>query len=360
MCTNWLPSPTSTVYNTTMRVLLDMAQLNTLSGGRGIGVYTKLLQQHLQMVEGVDLSLHDNGRPYDLVHYPYFDLFFHTLPLRKRQKTIVTIHDVIPLLFPAEYKPGVKGSVRFLQQRLSLFSVAAVITDSESSKKDIISHLGISEDKIHTIYLAGNPEIRKQPAEIQKRVRLQRNLPGKFVLYVGDINYNKNLPRLIEACSMLPSDVHLVLVGRTVNSTEIPEGRTLHSAIERFGMKQRTHLLTDVEKADELSAIFGLASVYVQPSLYEGFGLSVLDAMQCETPVVCSNVSSLPEVGGDAVVYVDPYNCTQMAQVIAKTISLNSTDRKAQRVKMQENLLRFSWKKTAEQTVEVYRKVLGV
>ncbi len=75
---------------------------------------------------------------------------------------------------------------------------------------------------------------------------------------------------------------------------------------------------------------------------------------------MCSNVSSLPEVGGDAVVYVDPYNCTQMAQVIAKTISLNSTDRKAQRVKMQENLLRFSWKKTAEQTVEVYRKVLGV
>ena len=78
------------------------------------------------------------------------------------------------------------------------------------------------------------------------------------------------------------------------------------------------------------------------------------------TPVICANTSSLPEVGGNAVFYVDPYNCKQMAQVIAKTISLNSTDRKAQRVKMQENLLRFSWKKTAEQTVEVYRKVLGV
>jgi len=343
-----------------MRVLLDTTHLNALSDGRGIGVYTKLLQKHLQMIEGVDLSLQDDGQPYDLVHYPYFDLFFHTLPLQKHPKTVVTIHDVIPLVFPNEYKAGIKGTIRFSQQQVSLLSVAAVMTDSESSKQDIVSRLGVPENKIHTVYLAGNPEIHKQPVDTRERVRLQRNLPGKFALYVGDINYNKNLPRLVEACSMLPTDVHLVLVGRTVNNTEIPEGRTLHSAIERFGMKQRTHLLTDVEKADELSAIFSLASVYVQPSLYEGFGLSVLDAMQCETPVVCANTSSLPEVGGNAAFYVDPYNCKQMAQVIAKTISLNSTDRKAQRVKMQINLLRFSWEKTAEQTVEVYKKVLGV
>ncbi|MEK7457949.1 MAG: glycosyltransferase family 1 protein [Patescibacteria group bacterium] len=343
-----------------MRVLLDTTQLNILSDGRGIGIYTKLLQQHLQLVEGVDLSLHDDGQPYDLVHYPYFDLFFHTLPIRKHSKTIVTIHDVIPLVFPKAYKAGIKGTIRFFQQQVSLFSVAAVITDSERSKQDIVGHLGVPEVKVNTIYLAGNPEVRKQSPDIRERVRLQRNLPGKFALYVGDINYNKNLPRLVEACSMLPSDVHLVLVGRTVNNIEILEGQALHTAIENFGMKQRIHLLTDVEKADELSAIFGLASVYVQPSLYEGFGLSILDAMQCETPVVCANTSSLPEVGGNAAFYVDPYHCKQMAQVIAKVISLNSADRKAQRAKMQVNLSKFSWEKTAEQTVAVYKKVLGV
>lgn len=350
----------TTRYNTDVRVLLDTHQLHSLSGYRGIGVYTDLLHRHLKLIPNLEVMTENDGKPYNIIHYPFFDFFFHTLPFRKSAKTVVTIHDTIPLIFPDHYKPGIRGLFRFLQQRLSLLSVSAVVTDSDSSSRDVIKHLGLPKEKVHTTLLAGNPATEKQSTAVCKRVKVKYNLPDKFVLYVGDINYNKNLPRCIEAFSYLPKPYHLVMVGRSLTQTQIPEGQALHQAIERHGVRERVHLLTGVPKdpPEDLAALFTLASTYIQPSLYEGFGLPVLDAMQCGTPVVASYVSSLSEVGGDCAIYVNPLDAKDMALGMVKALRLTQKQRTEYMQRAMHHAHTFSWEKTAYATYEVYKKVM--
>lgn len=341
-----------------MRIKIDTGKMNALSTFRGVGTYAELLSAALKRVSHVQL-VEENP---EVRHYPFFDLFFHTLPILRKTKTVVTIHDVIPLVFPKQYKPGLRGQLRFFLQNIALGGVEAVVTDSECSKRDIAHYLGYPAEKIHAIYLAGNPEIKRQPKRVTEEIRKKYVLPERYVLYVGDINYNKNLPRLIEACSKLPQDISLVMVGRTLNDIAIPEGETLHKALDKFEMRARTVLLTEVPKhpAQDLAAIFTLAEVYVQPSLYEGFGLSVLDAMQCGIPVVSSNASSLPEVCGDAALYFDPKDVNEMAKKIQEAITLSVPERRVLEDKMEKNLKRFSWLKTAEETARAYTQAIGM
>lgn len=343
-----------------MRVLLDTHQLQTLSGFRGIGVYTDLLYRHLKLIPNLEVHLEDDGKPFDIIHYPYFDFFFHTLPFKKHTKTVVTVHDTIPLIFPDHYKPGIRGSLRFIQQKLSLSSVSAILADSDASKHDIEKYLGVSSKKVFTALLAGSPSTQKQSPTVCKRVRVKYGLPDRYILYVGDINYNKNLPKLIEAFALLPKPYHLVMVGRSLTNTSIPEGEALHHAIQASGAQDRIHLLTGVprEPAEDLASIFTMAAAYVQPSLYEGFGLSVLDAMQCGTPVVAAKTSSLTEVGGDCVIYVDPLNVKDIALGMVKTLRLSVKEKAILSQKVTLHLAKFSWEKTAQQTFEVYIKVL--
>lgn len=343
-----------------MRVLLDTHQLQTLSGFRGIGVYTDLLFKHLKLIPDLEVHLEDDEKPFDIIHYPYFDFFFHTLPFKKRAKTVVTIHDTIPLIFPNHYKPGIRGTFRFLQQKLSLLSVSAILADSDASKRDVEKYLGISPKKVFTTLLAGNPSTQKQSLSVCKRVKVKYNLPDRYILYVGDINYNKNLPRFINAFALLPRLYHLVMVGRSLTNTSIPEGETLHNAIQASGVQDHIHLLTGVprEPAEDLASIFTMAAAYVQPSLYEGFGLSVLDAMQCGTPVVAAQTSSLTEVGGDCVVFVNPLDVKDITLGMVKALRLSAKEKATLSQKVAVHLAHFSWEKTAQQTYEVYSKVL--
>ncbi len=345
-----------------MRVLLDTHQLQTLSGFRGIGVYTDLLYKHLKLIPNLEVHLENDGKPFDIIHYPYFDFFFHTLPFKKPAKTVVTIHDTIPLIFPDHYKPGVKGFLRFILQKLSLYSVSAVLADSEASKRDIEKYLHVPAKKVFTTLLAGNPLTQKQSPTVCKRAKVKYNLPDRYILYVGDINYNKNLPKLIQAFSYLPKPYHLVMVGRSLTNTAIPEGKELDIAIQTSGIRDRIHLLTGVPRdpAEDLAAIFTMASVYVQPSLYEGFGLSVLDALQCGTPVVAAKTSSLTEVGGDCVIYVNPLDAKDMALGMVKALRLGAKQKQTLAQCVSAHLESFSWEKTAQQTHEVYKKVLKV
>lgn len=358
---NLFHQPSLAVYNTSVRVLLDTHQLQTLSGFRGIGVYTDLLFKHLKMIPGLEVMLQDDGKPFDVIHYPYFDFFFHTLPIKKRAKTVVTIHDTIPLIFPDHYKPGIRGSLRCIQQKLSLLSVSAVLADSDASARDIEKYLGVSPKKVYTTLLAGNPLTQKQPMYVCNRVRLKYNLPDRYVLYVGDMNYNKNLPKFIQAFSLLPKPYHLVMVGRSLTNTSIPEGRALHATMQSSGAEQRIHILTGVPKdpVEDLAAIFTMAAVYIQPSLYEGFGLSVLDALQCGTPVVASNTSSLPEIGGDCALYINPHDEKDIALGMVKALRLSTKERVMLFERAEKHLEKFSWEKTAQQTYEVYKKVLN-
>lgn len=345
-----------------IKVLLDTSPLGNAHAHRGIGMYTKLLTAELQKLPEVQVltSRSEATEKPDIVHYPYFDLFFSTLPFFHPGKAVVTIHDVIPLKFPKYYRPGLKGSFRFQKQRLALGQVAAIITDSEASKADIVKELGLAEEKVNVVYLAANPELRVAKPELLQKIQKQYDLPEKYVLYVGDINYNKNLPQLIKALKFLPDEIHLVLAGKNFVPQEIPEWQWLETQIAMSDVEKRVHLINEFEGDgnETLSALYTGAAVYVQPSLAEGFGLPVLEAMVCETPVICSQNSSLIEVGGEhAVMAAEP-----TAEVFAKKIEEVlgwSASLRAENVKAAARWARtFSWTKAARETVAVYQKVL--
>lgn len=347
-----------------MKVLIDTSPLSSGHAIRGVGTYTRELLEHLEQIEDIEvfrsstLEKGKNLKP-DITHFPFFDLFFNTLPIDMTKKTVVTVHDVIPLKFPQYYPPGIKGKLRFNQQKIALKTVNGIITDSESSKIDIVKYLGIPEEKIHVVYLAANPNLKAQKEIVVNKVAKRYHLPKQYVLYVGDINYNKNIPQLIKMMKFLPENVHLVCVGKNFVEQEIPEWQWIETQLALSNVAPRVHFLTNVltDSEEDLAAIYSGALCYIQPSLYEGFGLPVLEAMQCRTPVVATNTSSLPEVGGEDAVYTGT-NAEELAAGVEQVLSW-SKSRREQKIKAAYQWSQtFSWQKTAANTVEVYKKVL--
>lgn len=336
-----------------MKVAIDVSPLYSAHKTRGVGFYTKRLIQALRLIEISDFSVRliKQGKipqDVDLVHYPYFDLFWLTLPLRKLYPTVVTVHDLIPLVFPDQFPKGVKGWIKYQVQRQSLRRVDTIIADSECSKKDIIKFIGFPKEKIYVVPLAPGKEFKKL------KIKKKYSLPERFVLYVGDVNYNKNIPGLVRACAKIKID--LVLVGKAFRDKSLPETQAILRLIEELRLNNRTKILGFVPTKD-LVAIYNLATVYCQPSFYEGFGLPVLEAMACGTPVVCSKTSSLPEVVGDAAVFVDPNDCKSIAEGIMKLME-NKKLYEDLREQGCRRARKFSWEKTAKETVKVYHEVV--
>ncbi|MBD3279132.1 MAG: glycosyltransferase [Candidatus Pacebacteria bacterium] len=347
--------------NKKLKVLLDTSPLANANSIRGVGMYTRFLTQALEQRSDLIVKRSGelaNGFQPDVIHYPYFDLFFNTLPLIKRAKTVVTVHDVIPLKFPDHYPAGVKGKLRFFKQKKALQRVEAVITDSQASQKDILKHLAVVPEKTHVVYLAPNPNLQKTSQKQLNAVRRRYKLPQSYILYVGDINYNKNLPQLIKAVRELPYNIKLVCVGRNFQPQGIPEWQWIEAQLALSDVGKRVKFITDVvgEADQDLSAIYTGALVYVQPSLYEGFGLPVLEAMRCETPVVCARNSSLIEVGGEQVEFVQP-QAESIAQGVQQVLSWSAKKRQ-QRVQTALSWSKtFSWQLVAEQTSKVYHQL---
>jgi len=377
-----------------MKVAVDVTPLKTAHQFRGIGAYTKRLVEALQSLKVADFSVEliEKGeipKDCDIVHYPYFDLFWPTLPLIKKKKTVVTIHDVIPLVFPEQYPPGIKGNLRFQKQKLALKTVNAAICDSKNSKKDIVKYLGFPKDKIFVVYLAAGEEFKKlafrrnlakraignSKLEIQKRY----HLPNQFVLYVGDVNYNKNIRGLVKACEQIKTP--LVIVGKQAVEKDIdrthPENRdlvwlqdycqssvvSLQSSVfsrpfrRNLAKRASSVILTGFVPDEDLVIIYSLASVYCQPSFYEGFGLPVLEAMACGTPVVTSKKSSLPEVAGKAAIMVDPNDINDIANGL--TVAIEDENLREDLIQRGlEQAKKFSWEKVANETYKVYQKVV--
>ena len=349
-----------------INVLFETSVLGDGNSSRGIGSYTRLLlselekNKELKIYKTSTLSKEEKIKS-DIVHYPFFDLFFDTLPITSFENKVVTIHDVIPLIFPEHYKPGIKGKLRFKKQKLALKRVKAVITDSESSKKDIIKYLGVAEEKIYVVYLAANPELKAQDEKLIKKVTRKNKLPKKYLLYVGDINYNKNIPQLIKMMKFIEDkDVKLVCLGRNFTPQEIPEWKWIETQLALSDVEDRVIFLNNVltESISELAAIYSGALMYVQPSLYEGFGLTILEAMQCKTPVVCSENSSLIEVGNKNVIFTEP-NAQAMAKTVTNVLNWSKTRRLNWIRAAYKWSQSFSWEKTAKKTFGVYKKVLG-
>jgi glycosyltransferase involved in cell wall biosynthesis len=309
-------------------------------------------------------------RPQEAVlhHMPTFDFFFHTLKPHRKKKTVVTIHDAIPLEFPRAYQPGIKGSLRLLKQRLALRAVHAVITDSHASKKSIHQRLGVALSRIFVVPLAANPAL-KNVSETQQKSHLvhvrdvrDQKIPTYYILYVGDINYNKNIPQLIKSLKNLDTRIHLVCVGVHFTPQPIPEWRSISQQITLSEVSDRVHFVTSVvgEGAnDTLSALYSGAIAYVQPSLSEGFGLPVLEAMQCRVPVVSTHVASLVEVGGHHVEYARDTSAVELAAAVKRVLKW-SVVKRAHRVRAAARwAAQFTWERTAELTVGVYQDVLA-
>lgn len=346
-------------------ILFDTTALQTGHAARGIGTYTRNLAKQFDLLQLKGVSIHTQKKSLrkrfpDLVHIPYFDLFAPTLGLALRQKRIVTIHDVIPLIYPEHFPVGKKGKLSHKWQKTALKKVNHIITDSNSSKSDIVSYLNQKPEKISVVYLAADEALHKPTQEKIDQVIEKLKLPNKYILYVGDINYNKNLPQLIKALKYLDDSIHLVCVGKNFYDHPIPEWDAIEKQIALSDVSQRIHFITDVPTGDieTLSAIYGGSICYVQPSLYEGFGLPILEAMKCRTPVVAAATSSLSEVAGTHALFSQPV-AEKFAEKILDILSWNNDRRKEFTKKAEEWSDLFSWEASAKQTIEIYGKVLG-
>lgn len=331
---------------------------------RGTGIYTDQLYRQLRDYESIYVELDGNGADlsgFDLVHYPYFDPFFLTMPFLKKIKTVVTVHDLIPLRFPDYFPRGIRGELKWQIQRRSLNKCDAVITDSHFSKGDIMKYAGVPEEKIRVIYLASDEEF----TVIQDRKALRKNmmkkfsLPEKFLLFVGDVNYNKNVTGLLQAfarCITKRKNLHLLLVGRGFTDTSL-ELAHFKRQLGVLGLEKKVLMFSGLTK-EELSCFYNLACGFVQPSFAEGFGLPLLEAFACGCPVASSKAGSLPEVGADACLYFDPHNTEEMAVRMEELADCENSSRKIMIVRGLTRAKQFSWKKCAEETVKVYERVI--
>jgi len=322
------------------------------SKGRGVGFYADNLAKALDKVS--DITLTDKNP--DIIHYPFFDLFYATLPLKKEKPTIVTIHDLTPLVLSGRYPKGIRGTLNLARQWLSLQSVSAIITDSVSSKNDIEKIFRVPAEKIFVTPLAIDPIYKKDISEEKlKELKKRLNLPSKFILTVaGGPNPNKNLPSLAEVTDRL--DIPLVIVGKGMLQ-EVRE--PVHpELIDMVRLKVYKHIiLPGFVSNEDLNALYRLAALYVQPSLYEGFGLPLLEAMTAGCLVASSNTSSLPEIYHEGAITFNPRKLLSMEKAIKKALSLTSKEKQNQIEQAKAKADTFTWSKTAKATLDVYRKV---
>ena len=329
---------------------------------RGVGNYFNQLIESLSKIKELQIQEFSDIKKLnevDVVHFPFFDFFKMSLPFFKKYPTVITIHDVIPLLFPNFYPAGLKGKVAISYQKIALKNVDAIITDSNSSKKDIIKILNVPEKKIFPIYLAPSEKFRKiKDQEFLDVKRHKFNLPSTFVLYVGDINWNKNLVNIARAAKL--ANVDLVLVGKNFkqrNNLNHPELRSYQKFLDEFSNEPLIHFM-DFLPTDDLNTVMNLAKATILTSFYEGFGLSILEAQACGTPVITSKVSSMPEIAGEGAILVNPNSIEEIAQAITTLVKNNHLFNLLIKKGFQ-NVKKFSWAKTAEETLEVYKYVVN-
>lgn len=291
-----------------------------------------------------------------LAHVPYF-----ASPLFPIVPTVVTIHDLIPLLLPAY-----RGSI-LVRLYTSLVAAAArraerIITDSESSKNDIMRYLHVPADRVHVVYLAADPACRPiQDEKMLAAVRRKYGLPDVYLLYLGGFDQRKNVPMVLDVyarvAKMLGGKIPpLVVAGRlpTVETQLFPD---LRKVARTLGIEQKVIFTGWIAERDK-PALYSGALLFIFLSLYEGFGLMPLEAMSCGTPVLVSRTSSLPEIVGDGGWLVDPTDPEEITEGLL-TLLRDSTLREQVAQRALEQARRFDWARTAEQTLRVYKLACG-
>jgi glycosyltransferase involved in cell wall biosynthesis len=286
----------------------------------------------------------------DLVHEPHY-----VLPPLTRCRSVVTIHDCIHLMFP-QYLPS---RLAYVYAKGSMWAASRkadrILTVSEASKRDILRFFDVPADKVSVIYNAiderflapGNPER-------MDLVRQRYQLDHPFVLYVGNIKPHKNIERLIDAFGRAraqgPENLKLIIIG-----DEISKYPALRQSVHKHKLDKHVRFL-GFQPMETLAAFYRLARAFVFPSLYEGFGLPPLEAMACGTPVVTSNVSSLPEIAGGAALLVDPYDADAIANGIVQAVT-DDTLRADLICRGLDRARSFSWPQSVRKIHEIYMHV---
>jgi len=299
-----------------------------------------------------------NEISYDAYMNSDADVFHFTqsvnVPFNITKPSVVTVHDLLPILPQTTkyYKDYIVKSFSNCMNYIKENDRIIVIADSESTKKDMIEYVGITAERIHVVPLAYDPEIHY--VDKNSDVLLQFGLDSPYILYLGAIDSRKGIFDILKAYESVKEkcqNVKLVLAGG-INTAE---ESLIQDRVKELNAREDI-IFTGFVSDDEKRALLSSAEVFLFPSEYEGFGLPVLEAMACGAPVITTNVSSLPEVGGDAAMYVTPKQPEELAVAIEKMLSSESV-RQDYIARGFEQCKKFSWDKTAAMTEEVYRVV---
>ncbi len=344
------------------KIAIDVSPLSDGNSIRGVGYYTKNLVDSLQKEItsnpdyqdfSIELVTHNSKlkTDFDLIHYPYFDPFFLTLPLTKTP-FIVTVHDLIPIEYGKLFPIGIKGQIKWQIQKFKLNFSKYILTPTHTAKYSIHNILNYPKDRIFTTYEAANPQFKKiTDPKLLNSVKNKYKLSDKFILFVGDLNTNKNIPRLAQACSKI--NIPLIIAGSS--ATKIVPNHPWTKDINWVQAHQSKYLKSlGFVSDDDLPVLYNLATIYCQPSIAEGFGLPLLEAMQCGIPTCFSKQTSLAEVSDYSGLSFDPYSVDD----IAKKLNILLTDKNLRQDLIKKGYARaktFSWKLCALNTLAVYR-----
>lgn len=286
----------------------------------------------------------------DLIHITsLFEVYYLDIP--DNIPSVVTLYDIIPLLFPKKYFRNEKALVWYLKRLEQVKKASKIITISNSSKKDFVKVLKILPEKIEVVYGGVDERFKVVEKRGVERILKKYGIKNRYILTVSTHSFHKNTERIFEVIKKF--NLNLVVV---CNLTSFEE-RDWRNQIKKLKVEDKV-ILTNFVSDKDLPALFCGAEIFLSPSLYEGLGLPVLEAFACGCPVITSNTSSLPEVGGNAVLYVNPYEKEDIKKTIAKLLNDQ---------KLREDLIRkgftqvkkFSWEKGAKQTLKVYEEVLS-
>jgi glycosyltransferase involved in cell wall biosynthesis len=290
----------------------------------------------------------------DLLHVTYVAPPLGSCPF------VVTVHDISYTRYPQFFSPRDRWMLSTLVP-LTMRRAARIITVSNHARQEIIDRYGIAPARVAVTYEAAAAQFTGVHDPVQLAgVRARYGVPaaGRYLLALGNLQPRKNMRRLVEAFARLRSqaettDVQLVIAGKALwRESEV------YAAVERLQLTDRVHFVGYVADED-LPALYSGALAFVYPSLYEGFGLPPLEAMACGTPVVCTNVASLPEVVGNAARLITPTDVEDLAQAL-HAVATDDGLRAALIAQGQHRVAQFSWQRCAAETLAVYREALGL
>jgi glycosyltransferase involved in cell wall biosynthesis len=280
---------------------------------------------------------------FDIFHPTYYNPYF--LRILKGKPFVLTIYDMIPEIFQDQF-PVYRNTRR--QKKLLITQASQIITISKNTRNDLLNFYDIPEEKVHVIHMAP-PTIQNRAISHYQRLKINPDLPKHFLLFVGKRKGYKNFSTFLYSAAPLLKknhDLHIISIGGGAFSNE---ERRLTQSLDITG---RVHQITASDM--KLQELYRKAIAFIYPSLYEGFGLPILEAFQTGCPVVCSRTGSFPEIAQDAALYFDPHDKHTITQTINKILE-NSKLRRKLSQKGYQRVQDFSWKTTAIQTASVYK-----